>query len=382
MKPVTMLVLDDEENILKSIARTFLQDTFAVATTMDPQEALKIIAKEPIKVIISDQRMPTTTGVEFLRKAKEIKPDAVRILFTGYSDITAVEQAINLGEIYRYINKPCNMADLRNTVHQAIDRYDLVLENRRLFEETQLKNCELQAANEVLKILFDRQREFTSTVSHELRTPLSSIKTAIEIILSQSTGPLTAEQQEFLGHAGNNVDRLARLINDILDLTKLEEGRSPLNMQPVDINAVIKDTVVLQQEVAKKKGLGIEVKLDPAVIQVDCDIDKINQMLNNLITNAIRYTQEGKVIISTQLIKEDNNISIIVADTGCGISPEDTAKLFQKFQQLGDPARRQSGGTGLGLAICKEIVKQHGGKIWVESTLGKGSSFHVTLPIK
>jgi len=380
MKEINVLFLDDEPNVLNSITRVFADEPYGVAVASNYMEAMKILEKENIKVVLSDQRMPDMLGTEFLHQVKEKYPDSVRILFTAYADLAAAEKAINISEVYRLINKPWHPRDLISAVMGAMYQYNLVMENRRLYEETASKNVELQVANARLKVLCDIQKEFSSTISHELRTPLSSIKAAIDIVLSGSAGIVSDEQSNFLGRAKSNVDRLNRLINDILDLAHLESGKTKLNIQSNEMNATVQSVVQMQEMVAREKGLYLKVSLDPQVPSMPFDSDKIIQVLNNLISNAIKFTSKGGVTISSLCDATNKTIEVRVQDTGYGIKEEDIVKLFEKFQQLGEPTQRCAG-TGLGLAICKEIIRQHGGEIRVESTVGQGSIFIFTLPL-
>lgn len=383
MKENYVLVLDDEENILNALKRLFLNEPFGVLTTTNADEAMGILAKEKtIKLVISDQRMPHISGVDFLKKVKENYPDIIRILFTGYADISAIEEAINIGEVFRFINKPWNTNELKGAVQSAIQHFDLVSENKRFFESTKAKNEELELLNRKLKAMYEMQKEFSSTVSHELRTPLASIKTAIDIVMSGTPGKVNDGQKNFLEKAKNNVDRLNRLINDILDLTKLESGKTVLNIAFNDINQLIQEVVSIQESVAKAKGLYLKTNLDSQIPKIPFDADKLNQVFSNLVGNAIKFTDKGGMTISAINHSGHNHIEVCIKDTGVGIAEGDIPKLFQKFQQLGDPEKRQTGGTGLGLAICREIVHQHGGKIWVESKLKEGTAFHFILPIQ
>ncbi len=373
-KEIQVLFLDDEESILDGIQRLFIKEPYGIFTAGKADQARDILSKEKIKVVVSDQRMPEIQGIKFLQEVKEKYPDAVRILFTGYTDFSAAEEAINVGEVYRFISKPWKTAELLSTIRQSIEHYDLIIEARN-------KKEELEVTNKKLKAMYEMQKEFTSTVSHELRTPLASIKTAIDIVMSGTAGDITKDQKNFLGKAKDNVDRLNRLINDILDLSKLESGKMQLKMEKSNINNIIKEITSLQECVAKQKGLYLKAELDPHLPMLLMDSDRIVQLLSNLINNAIKFTETGGITICSKNHPDANHIEVVVKDTGPGIKEEDISKLFQKFQQLGDPATRQTGGTGLGLAICKEIVSQHGGKIWVESKPGKGTEFYFLLPV-
>lgn len=379
-KPYHLLVLDDEENILKSIKRIFIADNFEVAATSDPSEAMQILSKEKIKVVLSDYRMPTVTGVQFLSHVKEEYPDTVRILFTGYADVATAEEAINISHVYRFVNKPWNVGELKGIIYQAMQYYDLVVENRKLFESAIEKNEQLEIVNRKLKAMYELQKDFSSTISHELRTPLASIKLAVDIVLSGTAGSLTDYQSDFLTKAKLSVDRLKLLIDDILDLSKLEYGGIQLQKQPYDLNALVAEAVQIHEALAKEQGLVLKATLAPSLPHVPIDPHRINQVLNNLINNAINYSEKGEIELKSQL-HDQNYIEVCVSDTGIGIDENEISKLFRKFQQLGNPAQRKIGGTGLGLAICKEIVEQHGGKIWVQSKKGQGSHFYFILPL-
>ncbi|MGE0268654.1 MAG: ATP-binding protein [Candidatus Omnitrophota bacterium] len=378
-KEINVLFLDDEENILNSLKRLFISESYGVVVTTNAEEALDIIGREKIKVVISDQRMPHITGVEFLTKVKAKNPDIMRILFTGYTDLQAAEDAINIGEVYRFINKPWNGPDLKTSVQEAINHYNLMIENKDLIEITEKKNKELEGLNMKLSAMFEKQREFTSVVSHELRTPLASIKAAIDIVMSETSGTLSADQNNFLNKAKVNVDRLKRLINDILDLSKLESGRIEMKPQPNDVNKLVQEVIQVNSPAAQKENLFLKSEIDPNVPEAVFDTDRISQVLNNLVNNAIKFTKTGGIVI--RAVNHDHKLEVIVEDTGPGIEKSDIPKLFEKFQQLEDAAKCEKGGTGLGLAICKEIIHQHKGKIWVESEITKGSRFCFWVPI-
>jgi len=381
MKEISVLFLDDEQNVLNSISRLFMNEAYGVAVAGNCEEAMAILNREKIKVVLSDQRMPDITGIEFLRRVKTQYPDAVRILFTAYADLTATEAAINISAVFRFINKPWQPDELKAAVAGAIHYFDIVMENRRLFEEMKTKNDELEIANNKLKALYNVQKEFSSTLSHELRTPLASIKAAIDIVISGTTGETSSEQKDFLGKAKANIDRLNRLINNILDLAHLESGKITLESQVWDLNKIIQSVVETQESVAKTKGLFLKATLDSRIPELFLDQDKIIQVLNNLISNALKFTEAGGITVSSQIDEENKQVVVRIEDTGCGIKEEDLCKLFEKFQQLGEVHQRHAG-TGLGLAIVKEIIRQHGGKVGVESKKDQGSCFYFILPIE
>lgn len=232
---------------------------------------------------------------------------------------------------------------------------------------------------EKIKEAAELKSEFTSIVSHELRTPLAAIKEGINLVADSSAGPINKEQADFLGIAKNNIDRLARLINDVLDFQKLEAGKIEFKMEKNNINNIVRDIERQMVSLVARKGLKLIVNLDNNIPKVKFDKDKIIQVLHNLVNNAVSFTEKGNITIGT--IYKENNVIVSVKDTGIGIKKEDIEKLFQPFGQLLGTKPRKVGSTGLGLAISKGIIEGHKGKIWVESEFGKGAIFYFTLPI-
>ncbi len=234
-------------------------------------------------------------------------------------------------------------------------------------------------AEEKTREAIEIKSEFTSMVSHELRTPLTAIKEGIAIVSDGSAGSVNDEQRDFLDTAKRNVDRLARLINDVLDFQKLEAGRVDFNIEEGNINEVVREVQKELVSLVKEKGLDFILKLDEKLPRIRFDRDKIIQVLTNLINNAVKFTNKGSITISTS--REGNTVRVSVKDTGAGIGKEDIPKLFHKFEQLTKGTYRKTGGTGLGLAISRGIIAGHKGKIWAESEPGRGTTFHFVLPI-
>jgi len=236
------------------------------------------------------------------------------------------------------------------------------------------KNVE-RALREAVEI----KSKFVSTVSHELRTPLTAIKEGITIVLDGTAGPTNTQQEEFLTIAKRNVDRLARLVNDILDFQKIQFGKFEFVFKEGNINDMIRDVFITMEPVFSEKGLDLRCELAEKLPDVRYDKDRITQVLTNLVNNAFKFTEKGKVILRSYI--DGNCVGVSVSDTGPGIPANDMERLFTSFSQL-DNVRDKKGSSGLGLAISKEIIEKHRGKIWVESEPGKGSTFSFLLPIK
>ncbi len=240
----------------------------------------------------------------------------------------------------------------------------------------------LEAEKNRVKVLAstaETKTKFASTVSHELRSPLAVIIGALDIALDGLTGQMNDELKEILIIAKRNSERLISLIANVLDFQKIESGKMHYDVQENDLAEVMTEVQVNMGVLSKKKGLDLRVELGKDLLKIKFDRDKLIQVLTNLVSNAIHHTQSGSIVLTAR--KEEGVVHIRVQDTGAGIAAEDIPKLFQPFEQVGGLKSKQKGGTGLGLAISKEIIFAFRGKIWAESELGKGSTFHVTLPI-
>jgi len=221
--------------------------------------------------------------------------------------------------------------------------------------------------------------EFVSTLSHELRTPLSITKEGVSLILDEIPGKINSEQREILQMSKDNLDRLAKIIDDLLDISKIKTGKIELKKSVVDMLAFIKETYLRWKPEADKNKQRLDISLPKGPVDISIDRDRATQITDNLISNAIRYTPEkGKVLV--RLKDNKDSIEITVSDTGIGIAKNEIKNVFNKFQQFGRTAGPGAKGTGLGLAIAKDLVRMHGGSIEVKSEIDKGSVFSFTLP--
>jgi len=238
---------------------------------------------------------------------------------------------------------------------------------------------ERKKAEEAMKKAARIKTDFVSMVSHELRTPLTSIREGVNIVADETAGKLTDMQKNFINLIQRNVERLARLINDVLSFQKLKSGKMDFKMEESDINLIAEEVKKTMEPFVKSKELKIITKTDNKLHNFKFDKDKITQVMINVVGNAIKFTDKGEITISTSL-EDEKTVKVSVKDTGIGIKKTDIPRLFQRFEQLGGNERK-TGGVGLGLAICKNIVEEHGGRIWVESKIGKGAEFIFVLPI-
>jgi GAF domain-containing protein len=249
----------------------------------------------------------------------------------------------------------------------------LAIQNARLFHEIEVKSRELEVASQ-------HKSEFLASMSHELRTPLNAIIGFSDVLLEGMFGETNEKQTEYLRDILASGQHLLSLINDILDLSKIEAGRMDLDVAAFDLPAAIDDALLLMRERAGRRGITLEHHVDARVGEVQGDQRKVKQVLLNLLSNAVKFTREGgRIDVRAGLANGTAEIS--VTDTGIGIAAEDHDTVFEEFRQVG-AAEKKAEGTGLGLALCRKFVELHGGRIWVKSQVGAGSTFTFTLPLR
>jgi PAS domain S-box-containing protein len=227
----------------------------------------------------------------------------------------------------------------------------------------------------------DRMKnEFVSTVSHELRTPLTSIRGSLGLIAGGATGPVSEQALSLVRIAHNNSERLMRLINDILDIEKMESGRMRFDMQPHGLRTVLLQSVDANRSYADQ--LGVEIAVEPGIpdVLIQADVDRFQQVMTNLLSNAAQFSPRGETIV-VDARQTGEMVRISISDRGPGISEDFRSKIFGKFSQADSSDTRRKGGTGLGLSIVKAIVEEHTGSVWFDTKLGSGTTFHVTFPL-
>jgi len=248
----------------------------------------------------------------------------------------------------------------------------LAIQNARLFREIEDKGRQLESASR-------HKSEFLANMSHELRTPLNAIIGFSEVLAERMFGEINDKQAEYLADILESGRHLLSLINDILDLAKIEAGRMELEPTEFDLAGAIENTLTLLRERAHRRGIELKRTIDPRLSYVYADERKVKQVLLNLLSNALKFTPErGRIDVRADL--RGDVVEISVTDTGVGIAPEDLDAVFEEFRQVGTSAKKVEG-TGLGLAISRKFIELHGGKIWVTSQVGVGSTFAFTVPL-
>ena len=402
--PVRVLFVDDEENILRSVKRLFMEESYEVLTANSGEEALELLKDgQDIGLIVSDQRMPGTQGVDLLKQASEISPDTLRIMLTGYTDINAAIDAINKGGAYQYITKPWKDDELIQIVRDAVYRYSLIRENKRLAEIVKRQNEELKQWNDQLQYRVQEQtieiREtqkqlhqaqkmeavgrLTGGIAHDFNNLLTIIKGYSQLsLIGLKDSKSLKENIEEIYKASERATELTRQLlafsrNQIMEMKVLDLNFLLHNLDKMFRRAIGED-IELVNVLADDLG---RVKADPG---------QIEQVIMNLVVNARdAMPSGGRLTIETANVKLDElyaqnhigmapgrYVELSVSDTGMGMTPEVKDHIFEPFFTTKEKDR----GTGLGLSVVYGIVKQTGGNIWVHSEPGQGAVFKIYLP--
>jgi signal transduction histidine kinase len=380
----TILVVDDEADVVTSV-QDLLRLDYRVLGATRAQEGLQILHDLEVHVVMTDQRMPGMSGVEFLRRVRAEQPEAIRLLFTGYADIKAVIDAINQGNVFRYITKPWDPDELQTIIRQAADQYDLLVERRKLLTELQNKNQELQAANTELQQANELKDAFIKVASHELRTPLAILLGLTELALRSAEVPEPV--QGWLHSIHKASLRLNHLVTQLLKMLLADCFERPLERSPTDLAALLHTAADDVQPFVQQRRQQLSLKLAGDLGTLNVDAAKIRDSIDHLLLNAVKFTPDQGTVQLSARRTEDHGAEIQVTDTGVGIEPDALAHIFDPFFTRFDVSRHASGsfefnrrGLGLGLSLVKAFVEMHGGSVEVASAPGHGSTFTVRLP--
>jgi two-component system response regulator PhcR len=350
---VRVLYIDDEENNLEAFKASFRRQ-YEIYTAISAAEGLKILENVDVQVIIADQKMPNTTGVEFFKSITETYPDPIRILLTGYTDIEALADAINHGDIYRYITKPWNDLELHNSIKNAYDAYRAKIDLRNKIAELEKTNDELN--------------RFIYSISHELRAPLVSVIGIVNLVKMEGLFDTSGEYWGLIETCSNKLDYYIQKT-----LQYYKNNKSIAELSIVNFKELINDLVDVYSYTDKETQF--TVNIDQSV-PFKGDLFRIEVILGNLISNAIKYQKETernkKVNIDVEVAKDSAQVSI--SDNGMGILNEHLEKIFTQFFKS-----KVHHGSGLGLFIVKEALNKIDGRIAVSSDVN-GTTFKITIP--
>lgn len=442
---LTILIAEDSAVQAESLRRVLVSDGYTVVVARNGAEGLLKAKEMKPDLIVSDINMPLMSGFEFCKQIKANAETASTpvILLTALSDPTDVISGLECGAD-NFIVKPYNGAHLLSRIRKIVDgregagtletdkgvevrfsghSYFITAERKQIldllmstYENAILKNAELikiQEEREVLneeleqkvlsiqtmndELILRRQEaeearhlaekatlaksQFLATMSHELRTPLNSINGFSEVLFDETYGPLNEKQKKYLTNVLTSGQHLLLLINQILDMAKVESGKMSVELTTLKTKRLILQTSHLIEDLARKKNIEILVDIDEDLPDIQGDELKFKEILLNLLSNAVKFTPEDREI-GIRAKSVGNEIEVVVWDKGIGIEAANLTKVFEGFFRVDSPYSRVTEGTGLGLPLAKKLVELHGGRLWLESPgLGQGTSVRLTLPV-
>lgn len=386
-----LLVVDDQEGVIAAVVELF-RGRYQVLGAHNAEEALEILRRGGVAVVMADQRMPRLSGSALLAQIATVDPDVTRILMTGYPDIDTVMQAINQGKIYYYVPKPWDPSELEAVIDKAFEYHDLLRERRRLIAELQQANNALEAKvlarteelrekNAALEAMNTLKNEFLGMAAHDLRSPIGNIQSLAELLLEHHEGVRPEEYREVAATIHKLARDMVTLLNDLLDVTTIESGKIDLRPMPVSMTPYLAEIQHYHQRLAERKRIRLVTEVAENIPTLCFDQERIRQVLNNLLSNAIKFSPPHTLVRLT-VLPAPTGVEFSVTDQGQGIRLEEQSMLFGAFQRTSTKPTAGEHSTGLGLNICKKIVELHGGSIGVESEVGRGSRFFFTLPLR
>jgi signal transduction histidine kinase len=355
-----VLVIDDEEISRISCERILKRIGIETTKASSGRQGLDLLMREPHDLVLVDLKMPEMDGMEVARRIRAYDPNTVTIIITGYATIETAVAAIKEGA-YDYLPKPFTPDELVIVVRRGLEKRRLDRESRALREEKEAM-----------------ERNFVTMVTHQLRSPLGAIYQYFEVLLSDLGGSLSEMQREMIERARERLDGLLQLINDWLDMNRIQTGDIVHRLQLCPLGPCVGSALAGLEMAAHEKGIELSVDIPPGLPEVCMDPDTFREVLSNLIANAIKYNRpEGRVSISAS--ERNDWVVVAIEDTGPGMDEKEIPFIFEQFYRSKAKAVRQQQGTGLGLTIVQKIVQAHGGKIEVQSRLGEGSTFSVYI---
>jgi len=360
-----VLVVDDEPQITASVAELLGRD-YEVLTANSADQALALLRTTAVAVILTDQRMPGGTGAELLAFSLAVAPDASRILFTGYSDITAVIDAVNEGQVYHYLTKPWRPEELRAVISQGVARYRLVLENRRLLDELTQANEELEAANRELQ-------ELAHSIAHDLRSPLVALDGFSLAVLEDYGDRLDETGKDYLARIRAASQRLAELFDAQLALA--QTGHRPVELGAVDVTALARR--IAERLLSEDPSRDVELTIAEG-LTAHTDALLAGLVLERLLDNAWKFTAKvAGAHVEVGCEDGDDEPVFFVRDDGAGFDGAYAHRLFRPFERL--HSAEEYAGLGIGLASVRRMLARVGGRCWAEGEVGKGAVVWFTL---
>ena len=378
-----ILYIDDDAENLRTFKRLFRKE-YDILLAESGEEGLRILREHaPIPIIITDQRMPEMTGIEFLDQSIQISPESIRMILTGFTDVQALIDAINTGRVYRYITKPWDEQELYVTLKRAIESYELKRRNLQLLEDLQRKHEELEQSYRQLQEAQEQviQAEkmasigrLASRIAHELRNPIQGIKMGLELLRHEMAE--AANREEFMNTFAMNMQHINQEILSVETIVKdlLEYARDMrFEFSATDLNGVIVGVLFNLKERIQDARVTVQTEYGD-IGDIQADGIRLRQVMLNLAQNSLEAMRSGGTLTITTASVNESHVAVTLQDTGCGMTPEQQQRVFEPFFTTKEK------GVGLGMSIVHRIIEAHHGAIELASEVEKGTRFTVLLP--
>lgn len=381
----TVLIIDDTPLNQEILTEILGEEGYDLYFAADGETGLQHAEQLKPDLVLLDLVLPGIMGTDVLDILKREQSDTNVILTTAYGSEETAIKALRLGVNDYIINKrPFDADEVREVVKRGVNEAKLRRENQRLQRELEFTNqelkrnyAELQSAHERLLELDKAKASFFSMVSHDLRHPIAVAKGYLELIRTGST-PLDDDTRQYVEVAEHEMRYIAEMVDDVLDLSRMDAGYYHVDLQPTAVSFLLNQARLAFRTQVAQRNITINVESTEGVPLVLADSLRMGQVMSNLLENALKFTPMGGRI-TLGALAEAEGVEINVRDTGVGIAPGEHEKIFERFYRIKSGEQLEDKGSGLGLAICHEIVRLHGGRIWAESELGRGATFHILL---
>ena len=392
MSKQVIICVDDEVIVLDALKEQLqmeFRDDLLIEIAESGDEALEIFDEfiedgYEIPVVLADFIMPKMKGDDLLAAIHEKNTLTKKIMLTGQATIEGVGNAVNKANLYRYISKPWDKADLILTIKEAIITYNqskiIIEQNKELKELNTGLEQKVKERTKQLEELNRTKDKFFSIIAHDLKNPFNTLLGFSELLLENMQMFSPEQVENYISIIFETSRSSYALLENLLDWSRSQTGRIKINREKIDIHKLACDNVLLMESPALKKEIQLNNDVYPGT-NAYADLNMVNTVLRNLISNAVKYTNKnGRITIDCE--QQGDKLKVLVIDSGVGIKEENIEKLFKIDQSISTKGTADESGTGLGLILCKEFIEKNGGELSVKSTIGKGSTFYFTLPLR
>jgi signal transduction histidine kinase len=376
-----ILIVDDDRDFADSLADLLVAQGYETCTADQAETAIEALAATDIAIIMLDIRLGMTSGVDLMSRMKAQRPDLICVLMTAHIDTQTAIKALRHGA-YDYCDKSCEPSEIYAVLERCFERRQLQEERRAAHQALRRAKEEAEAARSLAEAASQAKSEFLATMSHELRTPLNAVIGFSQIMMTETLGPIGSRQyRDYAKDIHDSGVHLLEIISDILDLSKAEAGKLELDEDWVTVRDAVASACRLIGPRAERAQIGIVEHIPASLPALWADERKLKQILLNLVSNSVKFTPAGGRVDVSASFDPSAGLSITVQDTGIGIASADLQRVLEPFVQVENSLTRSYQGSGLGLPLAAKMAEMHGGKLSLESEIGRGTAVRLAFPL-